>query len=194
MGICTSLVRRIYSCVNLIANIYTIEPQPTSSRWRALAHRYLHALYPGLEVHAINELVESILNWTSGVLFIAGATSESGQNPREALQIHFGARVHHIAQTVSKLARVMREDIMSTNFEVVLVEHGEVFDARRMADAFADYGASTGAILCTTELGLGCSTRRACGLPNSEPAAVERRLLLQPKVLLESAMDAINAR
>jgi hypothetical protein len=113
----------------------------------------------------------------------------------EHLRALFGARVQRIARAVYKLAQVTREEIMSTNFEVMLVENGTAFDARKMTDAFANSGASRGAILCTTELGLGCTTRKCADPPAAgTPVTVERRLLMPPKVVLESAIEAIHSK
>jgi hypothetical protein len=81
---------------------------------------------------------------------------------------------------------------MSTSFDVVAVEHSEPFDSKSMLDAFGDYGPSRGTVLCTTELGLRCTTRIS-GEPENE-GTIERRLLLRPKVLLESVVDVLDPR
>jgi len=84
---------------------------------------------------------------------------------------------------------------MSTNFDVVAVEHGQPFDGTEMTDAFEDYGTSMGAVLCTTDLGLRCSTRKSTGGSGQEQEGyVERRLLLRPKVVLESVVDVLDPR
>lgn len=84
---------------------------------------------------------------------------------------------------------------MSTNFEVVGADSGRAFDAQEMVDAFEDYEASKGTVLCTTELGLRCSTRKATAEPSgSREENTERRLLLRPKVILESAVDMLDQR
>lgn len=82
---------------------------------------------------------------------------------------------------------------MSTNFDVVAVENGQVFEKREMTDAFEDYGTSSGAVLCTTDLGLSCATRKSAGGMGHE-GFVERRLLLRPKVVLESVADVLDPR
>jgi hypothetical protein len=89
---------------------------------------------------------------------------------------------------VCKLAQVTKEEILSTNFEVVAVNYTESFDSKTMQDPFGEYGPSEGSVLCTTELGLRLSTRISV---ESGPSDFERRLLLRPKVLLESAMDVL---
>jgi hypothetical protein len=131
------------------------------------------------------------------VLTVAGATRpDRGLSLAEALRNDFAERVQQrISRAVYKLAQVTREEIMSTNFEVILVEHGTNFDPRRMIDAFPDHATSRGTILCTTELGLSCTTRKATDASTpTAPASVERRLLLPPKVVLESALDIISGK
>ena len=76
---------------------------------------------------------------------------------------------------------------MSTNFEIIAVENGMQFSGKEMTDAFEDYGSSGGAVLCTTDMGLSCGTRTGEGM-------VERRLLLRPKVVLESVADVLDPR
>lgn len=65
------------------------------------------------------------------------------------------------------------------------------FSGKDMTDAFEDYGTSVGAVLCTTDLGLGCSARKSTGGMGQE-GYVERRLLLRPKVVLESVADVLG--
>lgn len=102
--------------------------------------------------------------------------------------------MRRIANAVYKLAKITREEIMSTNFDVVAVEHGQPFDGTEMTDAFEDYGTSLGGVLCTTDLGLICSTRKTTGGLGQEQGFVERRVLLRPKVVLESVADVLDPR
>jgi hypothetical protein len=85
---------------------------------------------------------------------------------------------------------------MSTCFDVIAVNQNDAFDSNSMSDAFGDYVASSGSILATTELGLRCTTR----LRGSEPleahddVTLEQRMLLQPKVVLESVLEVLDPR
>lgn len=88
---------------------------------------------------------------------------------------------------------------MSTRFEIIAIENDGDFDPRRMTDAFGEYGSSRGAILITTEVGLRCNTRK--DVPESTDdggstlvAEVEQRILLQPKVVLDSVVDFIDPK
>jgi hypothetical protein len=164
-----------------------------SSRWRSLTHKFVYSSTPGLQKHAFGELVETIFRWSLDILVVAGSThAENNSSLKDTLRSRFNAQVEHIARAVCKLAQVIREEIMSKNFEVLAVDHGGTFDSKRMADMFGDYGPSRGAILCTTELGLNAATRRSVGNLNVDSEdTIERQLLLQPKVVLESAVDVL---
>jgi hypothetical protein len=175
------------------------EPQPTSSRWRSLAHRSIRTLYPGLEEYAVTELVTTMLRWSAAVFDVSGC---SPKDRSDSATSTFRTQLRRIADAVYKLSLVTREEILSTNFEIMLVESGVTFDVANMSNAFSG-GHSAGhskdgeKVLCTTELGLKCITRRgknSAPLTRSEGAdadTFERRVLLQPKVVLEEAVDAI---
>jgi hypothetical protein len=170
------------------------EPQPTSSRWRALTHKFIHSLNPGIQDLAFNELVDTIFRWSLDVFIVAGGVhAENGTSLKDSLRLRFSTQVQRIAKAVCKLAQVTREEIMSTDFEVLAIDHGGTFDGKRMADVFGDYGPSRGTVLCTSELGLSATTRRSSGDVDSveKEGIIERRLLLQPKVVLESVVDVL---
>jgi hypothetical protein len=176
-----------------LTRICIIEPQPMSSRWRALTHRQIHLLHPDLEDFAVSDLSETILRWATDIFVVSGCANpeQSGSS-----RTQFGPQVRRIAQAVFKLTQVTREDIMSTAFEVVAVEHGESFDSQRMEDTFVEYAPSRGAILSTTELGLRCSTRRTRAEMGGvgDDVVFERRILTRPKVALESVFDVLDPK
>jgi hypothetical protein len=85
---------------------------------------------------------------------------------------------------------------MSTNFEVVLSEQGRSFDPSCMVNAFGTFGESSSAVLCSTELGLRCVTKK-----NARAAAdglvegcLDSTMLLLPKVILEGVADVLDGR
>lgn len=170
------------------------EVQSTSSRWRALTHRHIQELHPRLEEYAVNDLVDTIFRWSSDIFIISGCSNPQKTScSLEGLRARFGAQVRRIANAVYKLAKITREEIMSTNFDVVAVEHGHSFDQNEMTDVFEDYGTPIGAVLCTTDLGLSCSARKSASA-TAQDGYVERRLLLRPKVVLESVADVLDPR
>lgn len=85
---------------------------------------------------------------------------------------------------------------MSTCFEVVATDLGEAFNPGGMVDAFKDYGASRGSILATTELGLKCTTRKGGSevVKAEQDVTLEQRILLAPKVVLESVLDVLDPK
>lgn len=172
------------------------EPQPTSSRWRALTHRSIRSLYPGLEEYAISELVTTMFKWAAAVFDVSGC---SPKDKSDASMSTLRSQLRRIAEAVYKLSLVTREDILSTSFEVILAENGASFESANMSNAFSDGHAPRASregekVLCTTELGLKCVTRRGkthTPSERDEGELFERRMLLQPKVVLEEAVDAI---
>ena len=196
-------------------------------------------LYPGLEEYAVTELVTTMLRWSSAVFTLCGSA-----NAPTASDASLHAQLRRIAEAVYKLARVTREDVLSTTFEVLVVDSGAPFEPGKMLNKMREgehdgdehasqlatvgsvldvglvslngngngngHGAAkaggaqdAGRVLCTTELGLRCVTRRdvktgggggSGGYTETGSAsdAFESRLLLPPKVLLDSAMDVIE--
>ncbi|KAJ6513176.1 hypothetical protein C8R45DRAFT_1088242 [Mycena sanguinolenta] len=155
------------------SHVFIAEPQPTSSRWRAITHRYVHALYPGLTEYAAEELRETICRWTSDILVGACATNEA--TSRAWIRENFGEQVGRMVKAVTGIAQICKEEIMSTNFDLLVIEPGQAFDERMMFDAFGEYGVSHGAVLATTELGLKRMSRR------DDRTGVEQQLLVKPK-------------
>ncbi|PCH42424.1 hypothetical protein WOLCODRAFT_89827 [Wolfiporia cocos MD-104 SS10] len=206
----------------VFAHMQAFEPQATSARWRALTHRAIRMLYPGLEEYAITELVATMLRWSATIFALAGTSPTSEQSPPLVPSMH----LRRIAEAVYKLARTTREEILSTTFEVVLVDSGATFDEGTMTDKMRDYGeviaedhaaangrnrarlsgqtisgenadgAQARKVLCTTELGLRCVTRKSNKLLDPEEGRenelFESMTLLLPKVVLNSAVEAIE--
>jgi hypothetical protein len=158
------------------------EPQATSSRWRALAHRYITTLFPTLEKQALNDLVDDAVRWSMDVLTLSGTPI-----PKENLRNRFESQLQRIAHSALRIAAVTKEQVLSTNFEVVSVEVGRDFERNHMVNLFDEYytgGAKDGCgerVLCTTEVGLRCYSRDR----------VDERTLVQPTVILESVVRVI---
>ncbi|KAG5715055.1 hypothetical protein E4T56_gene15271, partial [Termitomyces sp. T112] len=133
---------------------------------------------------------------SSFCMALAGIYENGATSSKDGLRLRFGDQVRRIANSVTRLARVTREDILSTCFDVISVNANAQFDSGKMSDAFGDYVASRGAIIATTELGLRCTTR----LRESESSeahddvTLEQRTILQPKVVLESVLDVLEPR
>ncbi|KAG6878455.1 hypothetical protein C0992_008132 [Termitomyces sp. T32_za158] len=204
-----NVLSRIYSRITLagafayflsriITDYFAAEAQPTASKWRALTHQHINIIHAHLTESSINDLSDTIFRWSSDIFTVAGCLSyENGAtSSKDGLRLRFGDQVRRIANSVTRLARVTREEIMSTCFDVISVNSSTSFDSSKMSDAFGHYVASQGAIIATTELGLRCTTRLR-GNESSETlddVNLEQRTILQPKVVLESVLDVLEPR
>ncbi|KAF9647982.1 hypothetical protein BDM02DRAFT_3097205 [Thelephora ganbajun] len=158
------------------------EPQATSSRWRSMTHRYITTLFPTLEEQALDDLVDDALRWSMDILTLSGTPI-----PKDNLRNRFEPQLRRVAQSVLRIAAVTKEQVLSTNFEVISAEVGRDFERRRMVNLFDEYytgGAKDGngeRVLCTTEVGLKCCSGDG----------VDERTLIQPTVILESVVQVI---
>ncbi|TFK49573.1 hypothetical protein OE88DRAFT_1713364 [Heliocybe sulcata] len=165
------------------------ELQPVSSRWRALTHRYINVLHPGLEEQAVEELTDIIFLWCADVL--AAAKCAAPISSKEALKERFGTQIRRILQAACKLARITKEEIMSTNFELMSVDPGRQYDPQDTIDSFAEYGSPRGRAICTTELGVRCTTvkRGSEGVKLVDTSKV----LLKPRAIFDSVVQVLDA-
>ncbi len=97
---------------------------------------------------------------------------------------------------------------MSTSFEVTIVDPSSSFEEVEMVDAFGEYSESSGRLLVTMGLGLRCVTRVSEVVVNGQgddgtkvngamskengEGKFETRLLLQPKVVLDSVLEMLD--
>lgn len=180
--------------LQLHTRLHATEPQATSSRWRAITLTHLRVLNPRLEEAAILDFITQILRAWADVLVLCGCAPS--ELTVDVLRSRYGAQTQRVVRSACALARVLHEDIMSTNFEVTLAEQGRDFDTSCMANAFGTFGEASGAVLCSTELGLRCSTKK-----NARAAAdgliegtVDQTMLLLPKVILEGVADILDGK
>jgi len=107
--------------------------------------------------------------------------------PKDNLRNRFESQLRRVAQSALRIAAVTKEQVLSTNFEVISVEVGREFERKLMVNLFDEYypgGAkdSNGErVLCATEVGLRCFSG----------AGVGERTLIQPIVILESVVRVI---
>ena len=151
-------------------------------------------LNPRLEDAAVHDFITQILRaWADVLVLCGGAHTEL---TLDSLRSRYGAQTQRVVRSACALARVLHEDVMSTNFEVILAEQGRDFDTSSMANAFGTFGETSGVVLCSTELGLRCSTKK-----NARAAAdglvegiVDQKMLLLPKVVLEGVADILDGK
>ncbi|THG99726.1 hypothetical protein EW145_g7211 [Phellinidium pouzarii] len=168
----------------------TCIPQPTSSRWRALTHAHIRALSPNLDNIAVTEVTDTALRGVANVL------SAGGFGEVEALLTRASARhraqLRRIAELANRLAYVLREGTMSTDFQPLFVESVREFSPLTMENVYEGYGPSKGRVLCTTEIGLQCLTNRGKDGKDFSSQTIERRVVLKPRVVLESIVQVLD--
>ncbi|OCH94419.1 hypothetical protein OBBRIDRAFT_810547 [Obba rivulosa] len=175
----------------ILGYLQSTEPQATSAKWRSLTHRSVRMLYPGLEEYAVTELANTMMRWSNTVFTLSGSTSPADPP--------LSGRLRRIADAVFNLARITREEILSTAFEIMLIDSGDSFEKATMTNKMKEFdvesaGRTGDKVLCTTELGLRCVTRknRSIGLGDRGEGEYEVRILLPPKVILDSAVEAVD--
>jgi len=166
------------------------EPQAASARWRSLTHRYLSDVFPALEDQALEDFVDDAFRWSADILTLSGTPiSQDTLISNGAFRNLFKPQLKLIAQSALRTATAMKEQVLSTNFEVITVEFGKVFERNHMINLFDDYcegggkGGGRESVMCTTDLGLRCFSGNG----------IDERTLVQPTVILESVVDLINA-
>lgn len=107
--------------------------------------------------------------------------------PKDNLRNRFEPQLTRVAQSALRIAAVIKEQVLSTTFEVISAGVGRDFQRKHMLNLFDEYytgGAKDGAgerVLCTTEVGLRCFSADG----------VDERTLVQPTVILESVVQVI---
>jgi len=169
-------------------HMHETELQPTSARWRALTHRHIYELTPNIGKTAVNDVVDATMRGVANILTAAGLGEVDDHVA--VLQSDFEPNLRRIASSASRVSRVIRECTVSTEFHAVFVEPGKDFNPLTMENLYDGYGEAKGRVLCTTEMGLQCftNTRKDEGDGNS----IERRVVLKPKVLLESVLQLLD--
>ncbi|KAI9512088.1 hypothetical protein F5148DRAFT_1166124 [Russula earlei] len=174
--------------LQLHTRMHAVEPQATSARWRALTLAHLRALNPQLEEAAVHDFITQILRAWADVLILCGC-SPSELN-LDILRSRFGAKTERVIRSACALARILHEDIMSTNFEVILSQQGRTFDATCMINAFGTFGESSWrGVVPNRNLGYGAAA--AGGLVEG---SVDSTMLLLPKVILEDVADVLDGK
>jgi hypothetical protein len=190
----SSALRFCYSIYLIVARASIIEPQATSARWRALTRTHIRAINPRLEDAAVQDFITQILRAWADVLVLCGVAPS--ELTLDMLRPRFGEQTQRVVRSACSLARVLHEEIMSTKFEVILTEQGRAFDPSCMANAFGELGESSGAVLCSTELGLRCVTKNnaRAAVDGLFEGSLDSTMLLLPKVILEGVADVLDGK
>lgn len=102
------------------------------------------------------------------------------------------AQLRRIAELANRLAFVLREGTMSTDFQPMFVESVREFSALSMENVYDGYGPSRGRVLCTTEIGLQALTNKGKDGKDFSASTIERKVVLKPRVVLESVVQMLD--
>lgn len=151
------------------------------------------------------DLWELNLKGIRGILTLFDSNSNSSK-----LEEEFGDSVKRIQEQAMNIARVVREGVMSGWFELVRVpastrsqtkESPPVavrYDDEGMENVFKGFGREEGGVLCAVEFGLVCVRKddkdenpERGRSPGCGADVLDRRVLMKPKVLLESVEEIL---
>lgn len=161
----------------LTLNCAYTESQPLSSRWRALAHSHARSINLHHDERVKKNISKNLLNMFSAVHVLVGRSAYADVELHE----EFATEISDIAETTVKLSCMIKEKIMSTNYDIRFKMPGHKFDAAVTDDYFE--GASSGEILCTVEIGLQMQTGGKDSRERSASAGKSIDILLKPKVV-----------
>lgn len=157
------------------------ESQIVLGRWRALTHRYAKQGMPNL----VDELTKMFIGDVRNLLLVAGSSALQIDNLISRTRENFRS----VVDAAIKLRAAIGEDVISCDFETILIHPGDAFDAAGMIDAFEGVtaGPASKNVLCTAGLGLRrCRKVKMDGDANSQ---WEVTVLQKPQVVLQSAIS-----
>ncbi|KAH9895578.1 hypothetical protein C8Q73DRAFT_644015 [Cubamyces lactineus] len=158
------------------------EPHLVAGQWRSYAQKYSkQRLYNGRDLASgfSLQLAERIAD----LLTVAGASTTT-----EAILAAYGPHLETITRTALELQRIIGEEVISCDYEILVVHFDEIFDAEQMEDIYGGEVPMAGPpgmvprVLSTADLGL----RRVEKVPGSTEGEVVATMLLKPKVVLDT--------
>ncbi|TCD67146.1 hypothetical protein EIP91_000430 [Steccherinum ochraceum] len=165
---CYGLPREVDQFLSLLfEQMHQTEPQPTTSRWRALTYAHTRELLASSSnpqkppPSPFQTLSDHNARGLLSILALCNFTSL----PREALLARWGAHLLRISERAERLAEVIREGVMSAGFEVMWVkpagpgegQRSAPFDGEWMEDVYERAGTGNAqgmGVMCTIEFGL----------------------------------------
>ncbi|KAI9060750.1 hypothetical protein FKP32DRAFT_1577355 [Trametes sanguinea] len=158
------------------------EPHLVAGQWRSHAQKYSkQRLYNGRDLATgfAHQLAERIAD----LLTVAGAFTTT-----ELVYATYAQHLETIVRTSLELQRIIGEEVISCDYEVLMVHFDEVFDSEQMDDIYGGEVAMAGPpgmvprVLSTADLGL----RRVEKLAGSTEGDTAVTMLLKPKVVLDT--------
>ena len=181
------------------------EPLSVATRWLALTRSYNKLVRSESSNEEVATNAERWLRYNldglSFILQMAGCKDPAVPNVG-TLRILFGPGLERLVHMAHELASVMRERIVSSDFDVILEEIGTPFDPVMMQSVFGHKSSADNAnvigtdqptveIVCTVEFGLRCTAKAP--LDDPQDTRLQHRLLLKPKVVLPSVLQTLRA-
>ncbi|KAL6306647.1 hypothetical protein BKA93DRAFT_728707 [Sparassis latifolia] len=168
----------------LYAALNEKESRNVAGRWRVLTRSHIKSLLPP-EPELARWLQDILIRNISDIIRTTGL-QQPPQEMAEALQSVHGEQMCSIIGLCLGLRVATGEQILSRDFEILVVDPGVSFDVELMQDAFCGGAvgkseASKTNILCMTELGLRRVEKNANG-------QLYHTILLKPKVALETVI------
>lgn len=157
------------------------EAQAISGRWRVLSR--IHIVHSWISEPG--SLVKGIIAGLSDILLAASCTALES-DIISMITSKFEERISLLVGYAGRLNKLF-DDVISSDFEVLAVRPGEVFEARNMEDTDDDQVMiQEGVVLCATHLGL---MKRVPEGTLWERGRKQKVTVLKAKVLLESFLS-----
>ncbi|KAI0708758.1 hypothetical protein C8T65DRAFT_576255 [Cerioporus squamosus] len=170
------------------------ESQLACAQWRAHAQKYSkQRLYNGRDLATgfAHQLAERIAD----LLTVAGSSTSA-----DDIYAAYASHLETIVRTALELQRTIGEDVVSCDYEVLVVRIDEVYDPAQMEDIYNGEIVAAGPpgivprVLSTADLGLRRSEKVDAregvdsGLEDAAEDGVVTTMLLKPKVVLDTVV------
>ena len=141
------------------------------------------------------DLQAKLLEEICDILLLCGEFSRPTAFFHQMLQ-KFGPKIQDILLLASAFRKVTKEDVVSTDFQLLCPRYEDVFnpeimeDAERRRDKGQEESTAEQAVLCTTGLGLRSVERGIKG--DGSVGEVHEVVVLKPKVVLVSLVEELT--
>lgn len=154
-------------------------------RWRALTHKYAKQGMPNL----VDELTKMFITDVRNLLLVAGSSTFQIDALIQRRRDNFRA----IVESAINLRKAIGEDIVSCDFETVLIHPGDAFEGASMDNAYdstsKEQPPAVAKVVCTSAMGLR-RCKKISGSGKSENQW-DVTVLQKPQVVLESAILSV---
>jgi hypothetical protein len=129
----------------------------------------------------VDELTKMFITDVRNLLLVAGSSASQIDSIISRRREGFRA----IVVSAINLRKAIGEDIVSCDFETVLIHPGDVYDGSNMMNAYEskEQASSSGKVVCTSAMGL-----RRCKKVRGADSQWDVAVLQRPQVVLETAM------